>query len=118
MAVSPYHRKLGLACVENYGEPVRTARSGARRALKFVLVLGVVSFFADFTYEGSRSVTGPFLERLGASGAIVGAIAGLGELLGYSEPVPSGRSRYWGTSSRWRQCRHWPSPGIGRSRDS
>ena len=31
--------------------------SGAKRrtALKFVLMIGVVSFFADFTYEGSRS---------------------------------------------------------------
>ena len=37
--------------------------SGSRRsiALRFVLMIGVVSFFADFTYEGSRSITGPFL---------------------------------------------------------
>jgi hypothetical protein len=39
----------------------RLANSAKRkRALKFVLMIGVVSFFADFTYEGSRSITGPW----------------------------------------------------------
>ena len=28
------------------------------KALKFVLILGVVNLFADMTYEGARSVTG------------------------------------------------------------
>jgi len=28
-------------------------------------MIGVVSFFADFTYEGSRSITGAFLQTLG-----------------------------------------------------
>ena len=60
-------------------------------ALKFVLTIGVVSFFADFTYEGSRSITGPFLLVLGASGAIVSTAAGLGELLGYGLRFFSGR---------------------------
>ena len=60
-------------------------------ALKFVLMIGVVSFFADFTYEGSRSITGPFLQTLGATGAIVGVVAGLGELLGYGLRFFSGR---------------------------
>ena len=36
------------------------------------------------TYEGARSVTGPFLGTLGASAAVVGFTAGLGELLGYA----------------------------------
>lgn len=62
-----------------------------RTALKFVLMIGVVSFFADFTYEGSRSITGPFLQTLGATGAIVGTVAGLGELLGYGLRPLSGR---------------------------
>jgi MFS family permease len=61
------------------------------RALKFVLVIGVVSFFADFTYEGARSVTGPYLAILGASATLVGFIAGLGELLGYGLRLVSGR---------------------------
>lgn len=62
-----------------------------RKALKFVLMIGVVSFFADFTYEGSRSVTGPFLLMLGASGAVVSMAAGFGELLGYGLRFFSGR---------------------------
>ena len=65
-------------------KPAKTA------ALKFVLLIGVVSLFADFTYEGSRSITGPFLGILGASGAVVGVVAGLGELLGYGLRLVSG----------------------------
>ena len=61
------------------------------KALKFVLLIGVVSFFADFTYEGARSVTGPYLAILGASATLVGFIAGLGELLGYGLRFVSGR---------------------------
>jgi hypothetical protein len=29
------------------------------RAFKFVILIGVVSFFADFVYEGARSVSAP-----------------------------------------------------------
>ncbi len=61
------------------------------RALKFVLFIGVVSLFADFTYEGARSINGPFLAMLGASATLVGFIAGLGELLGYGLRLVSGR---------------------------
>jgi MFS family permease len=58
---------------------------------KICLMIGVVSFFADFTYEESRSITGPFLLVLGASGAIVSIAAGFGELLGYELRFFSGR---------------------------
>ena len=54
-------------------------------------LIGVVSFFADFTYEGSRAITGPFLAILGASGTVVDIVAGLGELLGYGLRLVSGR---------------------------
>ena len=72
-----------------------------RRALKFVVLLGVVSLFADMTYEGARSITGPFLALLGASGAVVGFVAGFGELVGYGLRLVSGyladrTGRYWG----------------------
>jgi MFS family permease len=60
------------------------------RAMKFVLLIGVVSFFADFVYEGARSVNGPYLAVLGASATLVGTIAGLGELLGYGLRLVSG----------------------------
>jgi MFS family permease len=61
-----------------------------KAALQFVLMIGVVSFFADFTYEGSRSIIGPLLAVLGASATVVGIIAGLGELLGYGLRLVSG----------------------------
>ncbi|HUI30711.1 MAG TPA: MFS transporter [Candidatus Acidoferrales bacterium] len=60
-------------------------------ALRFVLLIGVVSLFADCAYEGARSITGPLLAVLGASAALVGLISGLGELLGYGLRLVSGR---------------------------
>jgi hypothetical protein len=45
---------------------VRERVKAASPALKFVLMVGVMSFFADFTYEGSRSIVGPYLGMLGA----------------------------------------------------
>lgn len=56
----------------------------AKLALRFVLIIGFVNLFADFTYEGARSVNGAFLGSLGASAAVVGFVAGFGELIGYS----------------------------------
>lgn len=53
-------------------------------AFAFVLILGVVNFFADMTYEGGAAINGQFLGTLGASAAAVSIIAGLGEFLGYS----------------------------------
>ena len=61
------------------------------KALRFVVIIGVVSLFADCTYEGARSITGPYLAKLGATGTIVGIVAGFGELLGYSLRLVSGR---------------------------
>lgn len=75
----------------NVSSPTSIRTLTKRSALKFVLLIGVVSFFADFTYEGARSVTGPFLAILGASGTVVGIVAGLGELLGYGLRLVSGR---------------------------
>ncbi len=77
------------------------ARPSARgTALRFVLLLGGVSLFADATYEGARSITGPFLATLGASAAVVGVVAGAGELVGYAVRLLSGlladrTRRYW-----------------------
>lgn len=68
--------------------------------LRFIILYGVVSLFADMAYEGARSITGPFLGTLGASGFIVGAISGLGEMFGYVVRLISGRGadrsgQYW-----------------------
>lgn len=69
-------------------------------AIKFVILLGIVSLFADMTYEGARSISGQYLATLGASGFIVGIIAGLGELIGYGFRLISGyisdkSGKYW-----------------------
>ena len=68
-----------------------TAAQGNRVALRFVLLVGLLSFFADFTYEGSRSIIGPYLASLGATGTAVGIITGFGEFLGYGLRLVSGR---------------------------
>jgi MFS family permease len=76
-------------------------RSDSRSAaLAFVVMLGVVSLLADVTYEGARSLAGPYLALLGASGAAVGLVAGAGELMGYGLRLLSGYvtdrlGRYW-----------------------
>lgn len=73
-------------------DAIATTPSAVRQtALKFVLLIGILSFFADFTYEGSRSILGPYLATLQASALVVGVVTGFGELLGYSLRLVSGR---------------------------
>ena len=81
-------------------------RDMRKSALRFVVLIGVMSFFADFVYEGARSVTGPYLAILGASATLVGVIAGLGELLGYGLRIVSGK-----VSERTREF--WPITIFG-----
>lgn len=69
-------------------------------AVRFIVALGLISLFADVTYEGARSVNGPFLGSLGASALAIGAISGAGELVGYVLRLVSGVAadrtrRYW-----------------------
>ncbi len=76
----------------------RAAR--ASPAVKFVVMVGIMSFFADFTYEGSRSITGPYLGLLGASAFTISVVSGAGEFIGYNIRTFSGRGadrtgRYW-----------------------
>jgi len=68
-----------------------TSQPSKATAFRFVLMIGIVSLFADFTYEGSRSIVGPYLAQLGASGTVVGLVAGFGELMGYALRLVSGR---------------------------
>ncbi|ACX52557.1 major facilitator superfamily MFS_1 [Ammonifex degensii KC4] len=70
------------------------------RAWLFIFFMGLVSLFGDITYEGARSIIGPFMASLGASAAIVGFFAGLGELGGYALRLIGGyladrTERYW-----------------------
>lgn len=72
----------------------------AHKAYRFVVLFGLISLLSDFTYEGARGITGPFLSFLGATGTVVGIIAGLGELLGYGLRLLTGHiadrsKRYW-----------------------
>ncbi|MCX5898036.1 MAG: MFS transporter [Proteobacteria bacterium] len=69
-------------------------------AFQFILLMGVVSLFGDITYEGARSITGPYMAMLGATAGIVGLVAGIGEFSGYALRLLSGyfadRTRaYW-----------------------
>ncbi|MGC9139342.1 MFS transporter [Athalassotoga sp.] len=50
----------------------------------FIVLLGVVSLFADMTHESARSINGPFMSMLGASALAVGLAGGLGEFVGYA----------------------------------
>ena len=67
------------------------AQQKRRTALGFIVCLGVVSLFADMTYEGAHSIIGPYLRDLGASVAQIAFISGLGEMLGASLRYFSGR---------------------------
>jgi MFS family permease len=74
--------------------------STKRSTTVFIVLLGVVSLFADMTHEGARSVYGPFLALLGANATIVGIVAGFGELVGYALRLVSGyitdkTAKYW-----------------------
>lgn len=69
-------------------------------AIRFIVALGTISLFSDVTYEGARSVNGPFLATLGAGAAVVGIVSGAGELVSYLLRLVSGvtvdRTRaYW-----------------------
>lgn len=75
-------------------------------ALHFVIGIGIVSLFGDFTYEGGRSIVGPYLALLGGTPVIVGLVAGLGEFLGYAVRLLSGRCVD-------RTRRNWQIMGVG-----
>jgi hypothetical protein len=62
----------------------------------------------DIIYEGARGVNGPYLKTLGASAAVVGLVAGLGELLGYLIRLVSG---YFSDKTR----AHWVFTIVGYS---
>jgi MFS family permease len=72
----------------------------AGSAVSFIVLMGVVSLFADMTYEGARSLKGQFLSFLEASAVAVGLAARAGEFLGYALRFISGyisdrTRRYW-----------------------
>lgn len=69
-------------------------------AWRFIMAFGVVSLLMDFVYEGARSITGPLLGALGASGAVVGVVTGVGEAAAFglrlvSGPLADRTRRFW-----------------------
>ena len=71
-----------------------------KRALLFVLLLGVISFFSDFTHEGARSIYGSYLGLIGASALMISFAAGLGEFIGQALRLVTGwiadkTKKYW-----------------------
>lgn len=86
-----------VVLIQNKMKPTAPIR---RTALHFIILLGVVSLFADMTYEGARGIAGPYLGVLGASATVVGVVAGLSEFLGYGLRLISGyivdkTAAYW-----------------------
>lgn len=78
---------------------VESARP-ALGAWRFITVFGVISLLADFVYESARSITGPLLASLGATGLVVGVVTGVGEAaaLGLrlvSGPLADRTRRFW-----------------------
>src|SRR5438552_14520214 len=70
------------------------------QAYRFVWLIGFVSLFSDMTYQGAHGNAGPYLALLGASGTVVGVVAGAGELVNYTLRLVFGRladktRRYW-----------------------
>ncbi len=66
------------------------ARRPLSLALAFVLVLGTADLLADATYEGGRSIAGPFLGSLGAGAVAIATLSGLGEMAGFLVRLASG----------------------------
>ena len=60
-------------------------------AIRFIICFGLVSLFADMTYEGAHGSIGPMLDDLGASVAAIAFISGLGEMVAASLRFFSGR---------------------------
>jgi len=73
------------------GNETTSSTADRKSAVRVIICFGIVSFFADMTYEGAHSILGPFLEGLNASAFQVGFVAGLGEMLAASLRFFSGR---------------------------
>jgi MFS family permease len=79
---------------------VTNSRPPSISAWRFVITFGTVSLLADFVYEGARSVTGPLLATLGATGLLVGVVTGIGEAAALllrlvSGPLADRTRRFW-----------------------
>jgi MFS family permease len=77
-----------------------------KKALAFIVLMGIVSLFSDLTHEGAASILGDFLSLTGASAAAIGFVSGLGEMIGYSLRLLTG----WITD---KTKKYWPLTVLG-----
>lgn len=77
------------------------AKGSSKAAWRLIFFLGLVSLFADITYEGARSLIPDYLTFvLGATVFMLGVVIGLGDFLGYALRLVTGPladlwKRYW-----------------------
>ena len=78
--------KQGLGTERNWMDASSDKKSKELRvkAMRLIILFGIISLLGDAIYEGARSVNGPYLDVLGVSAAVVGIVAGAGELIGYA----------------------------------
>jgi MFS family permease len=74
--------------------------STKKQAFIFLLLIGIISMFSDFTHEGARSIYGPFLGLIGVSAFMIAFTAGLGEFIGQALRIVTGviadkTKKYW-----------------------
>jgi MFS family permease len=65
-----------------------------------IVIIGFVSLFGDFTYEGARSIIPQYFATLGGSALLLGIVLGVSEFAGYAIRLVSGRfadkhRNYW-----------------------
>ena len=79
----------------------KTNKSKIRKGTILIIIIGIVSLFGDFTYEGARSIIPQYFAALGGSALLLGAVLGISEFAGYAVRILSGRladrtRHYWG----------------------
>jgi MFS family permease len=89
-----------VAAARSYDCRMTNDRTPSLSAWRFVITFGTVSLLADVVYEGARSITGPLLAALGATGLIVGIVTGIGEAASLllrlvSGPLTDRTKQFW-----------------------
>ena len=69
---------MDIEAADRIADDMRVPR---KAAWSILLLLGAADLLANLACEGARSSIGPYLETLGATGFIVGSVAGLGQCL-------------------------------------
>ncbi len=76
-------------------------KRAVRKGTVLIIIIGIVSLFSDFVYEGGRSIIPQFFTTvLGGSVFLLGIVIGIGDFVGYSIRLLSGRladrtRNYW-----------------------